>query len=401
MKISSYPYRVKFAEPFRTAKGEYRERAGYLISCEDNQGLCGWGEVAPFPGLSNETDAEVRAGLLVASALLMRFPAPTTPEQLSEVLFELDTTLETMPPSVRFGVELAILSYCEKGIGLPLPAMLGDEEGWRLVPVNGIVDPDSPLFEERIADLRSRGVSCFKVKLLPGSRTERTERLEKLRSQLSVHETYRIDCNQMLTAEDALELVYRLGTQNLEYLEDPLSPDRLKELEHLSDKLPVPVALDESLMLLDLGSFIPRRARKHVFVLKPTVLGGIRRTVRLGKSIIQNGGKVVVTSTLEWSHGLRGVYVVASSLAGHNLLPSGLLTNDLFVPEGARYSFEQGAIIGIEVGDGPPQEGKGVSRRDVGAKEETLREATDKDGKVGEQDRGSGKKRQVDKKGVS
>lgn len=354
MKISSYPYRVKFAEPFRSAKGEQRERAGYLISCENGDGVCGWGEVAPLASISAENDSEVRAGILVASAVLNRFPAPATPEQLSEVLFELDTTLEMMPPSVLFGIELAILSFCEKSAGLPLPVMLGDEEGWRLVPVNGIVDPDSPLFDERLADLRSRGVSCFKVKLLPGSRDERIERLERLRSQLTVHETYRIDCNQMLTMDDTLELVYRLGTQNLEYVEEPLRSDRLKELDALADKLPVPVALDESLSLLDLRAFIPRRAHKHVFVLKPTVLGGIRKTVKLGKLAIEHGGKVVVTSTIEWSHGLRGVYVAASCMAGHHLLPSGLLTNDLLVPEGARFLFEQGAIIGIEVGEGPP-----------------------------------------------
>lgn len=354
MKISTYPYRVKFAEPFRSAKGEIRERSGYLVCCENSEGVCGWGEIAPFPLISREQDSEVRAAIIVATALLSRFPAPSTPEQLGDVLYELDTTLETMPPSVKFGIELAILSLCEKQAGLPLSAMLGDDEGGRLVPVNGIVDPDSPRFDERLAELRSRGISCFKVKLLPGSREERIQRLERLRSQLSVHETYRIDCNQMLAPEDALELVYRLGTQNLEYLEDPLRTDRLKDLGVLAEKLPVPVALDESLLLLDLKPFIARHAKKYVFVLKPTLLGGIRTTVRLGRSIIEQGGKVVITSTLEWSHGLRGVYVAASCLAGHNLLPSGLLTNDLFIPEGARFSFEQGAIIGIEVGEGQP-----------------------------------------------
>ena len=373
MKITTHPYRVKFSEPFRSAKGEYRERSGYLVSCEDVRnrginkirGICGWGEIAPFPGFSKEMDHEVRAGIIVASAVLDSFPTPDTPESLSEVLYELDNTLETIPPSVAFGIELAILSLCEKRVGVPLPVMLGDEEGWRLVPVNGIIDPDSPHFLSRLSELRSKGISCFKIKLISDIKhkdsknskdliDERVARIERIRSELTNHESLRIDCNQHLRMDEVLELIYRIGTQNIEYLEDPLIPQDLDHLSTLTDKLSVPIALDESLSYLDTNSFLKQRASHHVFVLKPTVIGGIRKTIEKGRDIIKNGGKVVITSTLEWSHGLRGVYLTASCLAGDKLLPSGLLTNDLFTPEGARFTFEQGAVMGIDVGDVPP-----------------------------------------------
>ena len=36
------------AEPLRTAAGELRERCGWLLRLDDDQGAVGWGEVAPL-----------------------------------------------------------------------------------------------------------------------------------------------------------------------------------------------------------------------------------------------------------------------------------------------------------------------------------------------------------------
>ena len=48
LRLQRRRFRFALLQPLRTAAGELRERCGWLLRLDDDQGAVGWGEVAPL-----------------------------------------------------------------------------------------------------------------------------------------------------------------------------------------------------------------------------------------------------------------------------------------------------------------------------------------------------------------
>ena len=48
LRLQRRRFRFALLQPLRTASGELRERSGWLLRLDDDQGGVGWGEVAPL-----------------------------------------------------------------------------------------------------------------------------------------------------------------------------------------------------------------------------------------------------------------------------------------------------------------------------------------------------------------
>jgi o-succinylbenzoate synthase len=352
MRIATHPYKVAFRRPFHTAKMNLRERRGYLISCTENDEQVGWGEAAPLDGMSPEEDHEVRAGLLLAAAFFKKIPAPTSVERLAYALQELDSTLESLPASVACGLELAFLSLAESSTGVPVARLLG-YGGEAPVPVSGLLTTDETVVDTDLALLRAHGITSFKIKLPFGTPRYQAERVMAVRDRLQGVEQIRLDCNQMLDFSGVMELFHNLGTARIQFIEEPLASSELWRLDELASEVAVQIALDESLLVRKVRDAALERAPQYVFVLKPTLLGGIRRTIEAGLIVLDRGGKVVITSTLEWGFGLRSAYLAASLVQGPRVLPAGILTDQMFASSLATFSVREGAVHSVELGSLP------------------------------------------------
>jgi O-succinylbenzoate synthase len=91
---------------------------------------------------------------------------------------------------------------------------------------------------------------------------------------------------------------------------------------------PVPLAADESVNSIDTAlEFLSAPNCPQVFVIKPSVLGGLRSLLPLLRQLGQAGRRFTITSALETEVGRRAIYsfLGAESIPGTHGLATGFL----------------------------------------------------------------------------
>jgi L-alanine-DL-glutamate epimerase-like enolase superfamily enzyme len=130
----------------------------------------------------------------------------------------------------------------------------------------------------------------------------------------------RIDANRSIDAHDLGAKLASIAPIAPEFVEEPGEPEEVVRL----GSSPVSLALDETLHGVDAEARIaalagsPEEAnrtwRYGYVVLKPTVLGGIRRCAHLAECARRRGARVIVSHTLEGPIGWTACAALALSV---------------------------------------------------------------------------------------
>jgi O-succinylbenzoate synthase len=293
-------------------------REGLLLKLSGSDGSEGWGETAPLPGFSRES--------LVESAVqLRRLAEAMMGRELTDSLVEGDGALglevdQSVPiPSVRFGFELALwdLYVSTRGIGL---AELLTPSPRTTVPVSGLLSRAENEVMEEASRMRDAGYLAVKLKV--GSRTvaEDIRLVRALDRVLGDEISLRLDANRAWGYEEAEEFVR--GAARFEYIEEPLADQT--RMPDLVRRLGVPVALDESLVGMEPEELGEHRYARAV-VLKPTLLGGISRTLLMAERALLLGITPVLSSAYESGVGTAALVALAAAI-GERPVAAGLDT---------------------------------------------------------------------------
>src|ERR687894_688211 len=271
MKLASfdlYSYSLPFSRSLTLGGITLFQREGILLRLSGDDGSEGWGETAPLPGFSLESQGEAASQLhRLAGSMIGR----EVREDWVDPYGEFGGELDRLAPSVRFGFELAVWNLYAASSGKTLPEVVTPFPR-AVLPVNGLLagSPADVLVEAwRMSDAGYRS-----IKLKVGTRT---------------------------------------------VAEEPLAdPARLPGLVR---ELGVPVALDESLVGME-----PERLEETfavAFVLKPTLLGGISRTLRVAGRALHLGVTPVISSAYESGVGTAALVALAAGI-GDRPVPAGL-----------------------------------------------------------------------------
>jgi o-succinylbenzoate synthase len=331
------PVRLQFAQPGRTARGEFVERASVLLELRDTDGVAGYGEAAPWPGFGTESVAEAESRLREARALL-EGGAPE-PGRLGP---ELDDRLRTAP-AARAALQGALWDLAARRAGRHLAAHLavsvGSTHGGTLhrVPVSALLvgrEPDA--VRQEAARARAAGHLAVKLKLGGAPLAEDVARVRAARDALGPGVRLRGDANAAWTVREAFAALDALAPFALEYIEQPVAASDIAGLAELRRSAIVRVAADESvateqglLRLLEAGA-------ADVVVLKPAALGGPARALELAARASQAGLGVVFTHAFESAIGARHVLHCAAAWGDpqgvHGLQTAGLFAADVAEP---------------------------------------------------------------------
>jgi o-succinylbenzoate synthase len=314
-----YRYELPLIEPLALKGATLRHREGLLVELAGD-GAVGWGEASPLPGFSRESlDEGARELRDLASSMVGREITDDWIDPDGSFSRELDAM--DLAPSARFGFELALWNLYAASRGKALPELVTSHPR-ATVPVNALISgpPDEVLEEARRA--RAAGYEAVKIKVGARSVEEDVALVHELNEELGDTVALRLDANRAWSFEEAAEFVR--GTENLrfEYVEEPLvDPAQLPSFATAHD---VPVALDESLAGME-----PEALRDHGYaravVLKPTLLGGVSRTLRFASRASYLGIKPVVSSAYETGLGTAALAALAAGM-GHEEVPAGLDT---------------------------------------------------------------------------
>src|SRR5205814_2093505 len=116
--FSVFRFSLPLVIPLSVKGSTLRAREGLIIRLQTSDQLTGWGEVAPLPGFSQETLSEVLASI---GAIRLKILNQEIPEDVIAFKKGLNAWLEdyALYPSLRFGLEMAILNLLTKSLSLP------------------------------------------------------------------------------------------------------------------------------------------------------------------------------------------------------------------------------------------------------------------------------------------
>ena len=312
-----YRYSLPFSRPLTLEGATLRNREGLLLKLTDD-GSEGWGETAPLPGFSGESLDEAAVQLRrLAEPMMGREATGDWVDPDGDFSRELDRM--SLAPSARFGFELAVWSLYAASSGRTLPELVTAQPR-AVVPVNGLLSGTPGEVLEEARRMRDEGYRSVKLKVGVRTVAEDVGVVRALGEEIGDAVALRLDANRAWGYEEVARFLSDTAGTRFEYVEEPLAdPARLPELVR---EFGVPVALDESL-----AGILPEELEEHRYaravVLKPTLLGGISRTLRMAERALHFGMTPVMSSAYESGVGTAALVALAAGI-GERPVPAGL-----------------------------------------------------------------------------
>lgn len=313
-------YRLPLRQTWRSARGEVRERVGWLVIASAD-GMQGYGDCAPLPEAGTEPPvaAEHRLGDWCAMAR-----AATGSDPIAGMLQALSRSASNAAPSADFAVESALLDLQARQHGLPLRRLLATRAPDDIA-VNATLGPAATLTPEQVSAACAQGYRVLKIKV--GIRPAAEELLHILAAAQALPSgaVLRLDANGAWDGRTAGAFIAGLAGQPIECIEEPLQTPDDAALARLQQQAAFAIALDESLQRRP-QPIDPAQLPVRRLVLKPGVLGGLRPTLHLARRARDAGREVVLTSLLESAAGLWVTAQLAAATGSP--LAHGLATGD-------------------------------------------------------------------------
>lgn len=286
------PYTLPFKRPWQTSQGVIGERRGRLLRLQTADGLTGWGDCAPLPEFGID-------------------------EAAAEAIAE----------------ETAQLDLVAQQAGLPLNAWLSGEAPVGSLAVNAAFWPflgaDRSILEKAAED----GFTVIKFKVGVRPVAEEIANLHRLAANLPPGLSLRLDANRAWNFDDAQTFLAACTGLPIDGLEEPLAEPNSVLLQNLQATVAFPLAIDESVHLLDAAFFRHPPVRR--LVIKTARHDGLLASVELALHARASGLEVIVTSALESACGLLACAHLAAAVAPdavHGLATADWLAEDTGTP---------------------------------------------------------------------
>ncbi|SMO32919.1 o-succinylbenzoate synthase [Gracilimonas mengyeensis] len=324
--LSFYTYKIPFTKPFRTAGLELHHRKGIILVFRDEENeIEAYGEAAPLPGFSSENLQQVKEVLKLNRDIMNQALMESNGRDILNMLDQIHQL-----PSLSFGFDTLIHDLEAKREGKPLVNYLFDEE-YHHPKVNAVL-PIGKTSETigKAKKLVKEGFQTLKLKVGQDFERERIL-LQKLREQFPSIKM-RIDANGSWSPEEARDNLNALQKLNIEYCEQPLSPDLWPEHLNFSSKVDVDIAADESIVNASSVVNFAENEIADIFIIKPMLLGSYKKTYVTKENADTHNIKMVFTTLLESGIGRAATAALAggcgSTNHAHGLLTGPLLQND-------------------------------------------------------------------------
>ncbi len=326
-RIGLRAFELPLARPLRVGGVSLTRRAGILVVAEDGVGHAGIGETAPLPGLHRESLEEAASQLRALAGALEGGPVPDGCAALAGA-FGAWLGPRGLLPSVRCGVEGAVLSLLADRAGVALPRLLAADAAAG-VDVNGLLAGPPETVLEDAARLAADGYRALKIKVGRDGPLEEAELVAAVRARVGSGVALRLDANRAWDLPTALAFAERVAAAHPVYLEEPLRHPL--DLPGFTHHARVPVALDETLLVFT-PEAPPPLLRVAALVLKPAALGGYERAMAWARLARQERREAVVSAAFPSAVGLALDAAFAAALGPdgiHGLGTSGALAEDL------------------------------------------------------------------------
>ncbi|MGD8820224.1 MAG: enolase C-terminal domain-like protein [Anaerolineae bacterium] len=239
--VEVVPIELRLRLPYRAATHpeEIEQLDVVFVRIETREGQVAWGCAAFDPALTGESLEEVLVACRACADRALDLNPLNTEFALAELF-----PLTKGAPSARCAFDIAFYDLLGLAAGLPLHRLLG---GFRYRIQTSITLGIAPV-KETVEMARNRARQGFQILKLKGGldAAEDVRRVQAVRDALP-RLPLRLDAEQGYTVQQALDVAHALKDQ-LEMLEQPTAASDLNALREVTQRSPVPILADESLV---------------------------------------------------------------------------------------------------------------------------------------------------------
>ena len=305
--------RIELVRPFVTAVRSATAIDVVLVEARDSDGRSGWGEAPTSWRVTGESRQSVTAaveGPLTEAAL--RHPADD-PAGTSEVL----ARSLVRNSAARMAVDCALYDLAAQASGVPLYRYLGGDHGNIRTDMTlsaGLRGQDEDGLIATAVQHRDAGFGTLKVKV--GAGGDDFSVLRRVRTEVGVDVSLRVDANQGWSAEQAVSVIsaWEDAGLDIELVEQPVAMDDLDALEFVTRHVHTPILADETVWTTrDLKEVLRRHAADLVNI-KLAKTGGLREALRMVEVAGQNGVTAIIGCMMESHVGITAAASLACAL---------------------------------------------------------------------------------------
>jgi len=317
-KVLFEPFVLKFKEPFVFGSNTLPRKEGFHLTVHFGE-FTGKGEISILEPFGTPSSARVKEFFGEAeSFLLHRNPI--------DILSDLVSATHSFPAVFESAIEQAVLSLICTCTGAS-PAELLNRNHAEKVKVNSVVSSHDPLKSvSTVRKIIQEGISTIKVKVASGSFADDLEKIALLREHFGGQITLRLDANSNWSLEQALEYLPKLESYDIEYIEQPVKD--CSSFTRLRKHTPIRLAADECVEDYQTAISLIQNRIPDVLIIKPLLLGGVRKSLTIAKLAKDAGIDTVITTSLDGAVGRRAAVVTAALIESE--LSHGLSTGSLF-----------------------------------------------------------------------
>ena len=279
-------YSLPLAKPLTIGSHKLTSRQGLIVSITDEDGLTGYGEAAPLPGLHKETLEDAIFQL----------------QQIKPPVISLDY-LDSICSSARTALEMAMFD-------LRLQSQKAFDRFRNLtLPVNGLVMAQNTDIFDAVNVLIAEGYTSIKIKVGRQPLAKDIETIQRLKELVGTRATIRLDANRLWTLDESLEFCNQVAGNQIEYIEEPLAD--ISQYPIFFDSTDMPVAFDETLVEKGVED-LDHLDKVKAFILKPSLLGGLSMTGQFIALAFENDIMPVMSCTFPSDLSLRSFALFAA-----------------------------------------------------------------------------------------
>jgi len=304
-----YKFQIPLKFPLKIADEELTFREGLILKISDENSNHGFGEISPLPGFHKETLTQVTEQIKKYFSIILKAEFPQDIDLINNGIYSWFKDLD-LYPTVQFGFEAALISLFAEQNQISTIEYLGGFIN-KHIEINALLSGSSKQIIEKTGQYLSDGFTVFKLKVGRNKIEEDVELVNEIDNLIKGKAKLRLDANQAWSLEDSIQFFQNIKIDNLEYIEEPIK--NLKKLPQLLNVLNIPIALDENVLN------ISKISKNHLsqiraIVIKPTVIGGIEKSLKLIRFAEDNGIAPVISDTFQSGVGLSILISIASKI---------------------------------------------------------------------------------------
>ncbi|MDY0104217.1 MAG: o-succinylbenzoate synthase [Lentimicrobium sp.] len=320
LKARYHKHTLHFRLPAGTSRGVLLHRDAFYMLIQDTNkpGITGIGECGIIPGLSLDDRPQFEAAIQESCEFINKGQYP-------------DYKWLNVWPSIEFALETA-----EKDLKTGGKRLLYDTEftqNSQPIPINGLIwmgEADTML--RQINEKVTAGFSVLKMKVGAIDFEKEVELIQHIQRHYPSNQiTIRLDANGAFKPAEAFKKLEKLARYNIHSIEQPIKAGNRTQMAEICRKSPIPIALDEELIGISTKDEMEKLMddiRPQYIILKPSLLGGIKKSEEWIQQAENFNAGWWITSALESNIGLNAISQWTATL--QNPLPQGLGTGSLY-----------------------------------------------------------------------